>query len=165
MYFVRRGSLEDFTDIANIHFESWGATYLGLLPESYINSKNNLFEKIKMWQELMVHPDVFVWVAYDTNHKNLGFIGYFKNNDNYEITTLYVLPKYQWLGIGTKLMKTSLQDILDSHINPQFCLWVLESNVAAIDFYKKFGFVYTGDSSEECYEGTKITDIKMVRKK
>lgn len=116
-----------------------------------------------MWQELIVHPDVLVWVAYDTNHKNLGFIGYFKNNDNYEITTLYVLPDYHGTGIGTELIKTSLQNILDYNINAQFCLWVLESNVAAIDFYKKFDFVLTGYNSKECYEGSQIIDIKMVR--
>lgn len=165
MYFVRRGNLDDFTDIANMHFESWGAAYLGLLPESYISNKNNLFEKTEMWQALIVHHDVVVWVAHDTNHKSLGFIGYFNKNNSYEITTLYVLPEYQRLGIGTELMKTSLQDILESNINTHFYLWVLESNTAAIDFYKKFDFVYTGDNSEECYEGTKITDIKMVRKK
>ena len=163
MYFVRRANIEDFIDIANIHFESWCAAYLGLLPESYISSKNNLFEKTEMWQELIVHPDVLVWVAYDTNQKTLGFIGYFKNNDNYEITTLYVLPDYQGTGIGTALAKTSLQKILESNINAQFCLWVLESNAAAIDFYKKFDFVLTGDKSEECYEGSQIIDIKMIR--
>jgi len=164
MFFIRKANLEDFADIASIHFKSWHATYLGLLPDSYINNENSLFKKIKMWQELISHPDVIVWIAYDASHNSLGFIGYFIDNDNYEITTLYVLPDFHGLGIGTKLMKTSLQDLLASNSNAYFCLWVLEANVAAINFYKKLGFIYSGEDSQECYEDTQIIDIKMIRK-
>lgn len=164
MFFIRKANLEDFADIASIHFKSWQAAYLGLLPETYINNKNNLFEKTKMWQQLIAHPDVIVWIAYDANHNSLGFIGYFADNNNYEITTLYVLPDYHGLGIGTKLMKMSLQDISESNSNAHFCLWVLDTNVTAINFYKKLGFKYSGEDNQECYEGTQIIDIKMIRK-
>lgn len=164
MFFIRKANLEDFADIASIHFKSWHAAYLNLLPESYLNNENKLLEKTKMWQELIAHPDVIVWIAYDTSNNSLGFIGYFANSDIYEITTLYVLPDYHGLGIGTKLMNTSLQDLLNANINAHFCLWVLETNVAAIDFYKKLGFIFSGENSEECYEGTKIVDIEMIRK-
>lgn len=166
MFFIRKANPEDYADIATIHFKSWHAAYLGLLPASYINinDKNTLCKKKKMWQGLMAHPDVIVWVAYDAHHNNLGFIGYFTNHKDYEITTLYVLPDYQGLGIGTQLMTASLQALLESHINAHFSLWVLEANVAAIDFYQKFGFVANGEKSEECYKSTQIIDIKMVRK-
>lgn len=164
MFFIRKANPEDYADIATIHFKSWHAAYLGLLPASYINDKNTLCKKKRMWQALMAHPDVSVWIAYDAHHNNLGFIGYFTNHKDYEITTLYVLPDYQGLGIGTQLMTASLQALLESHINAHFSLWVLEANVAAIDFYQKFGFVGNGEKSEECYKSTQIIDIKMVRK-
>ncbi|MDN3452107.1 MULTISPECIES: GNAT family N-acetyltransferase [unclassified Psychrobacter] len=164
MFLIRKATPADFQDIANIHFKSWHTTYLDLLPESYVNDKNNLCKKTKMWQGLMTHPDVIVWVAYDTNANNIvGFIGYFADNTHYEITTMYVLPDYHGLGIGTKLMQTSLQTLLDSHINIYVCLWVLENNTPAINFYKKFGFVHNGENSEECYENTRIIDIKLVK--
>lgn len=163
MFFIRKANLEDFKDIASIHFKSWHAAYLNLLPKSYVESQNNLFEKIKMWQEVIAHPHVIVWVAYDANHNNLGFIGYFNNNKCYEITTLYVLPEYQGLGVGTKLMTTSLQAILESNINTSFYLWVLKANINAIHFYEKFGFVYTGENNEEDYKGMQIIDVKMVK--
>ena len=164
MFFTRKATPEDFSDIAHIHFESWQSTYIDLLPESYISSKNDLIEKTEMWQHLMLHPDVIVWVAYDINHNNLGFIGYFANTEYYEITTLYVLSDHQGLGIGTQLMKVSLQAFLESDVNTHVCLWVLKDNVAAMNFYKKFGFVCNGEKSEECYKNTHIVDIKMVRK-
>lgn len=163
MFFIRQACSEDVADIASIHVKSWHAAYVGLLPESYINNKNSLTEKIKMWQQLIVHPNVNVWIAYDVRHHHLGFIGCFAENNNYEITTLYVLPDYQGLGIGSKLMKTSLQDILDATLNARFYLWVLKTNAAAIRFYKKLGFIENGENSEEYYKDTKIVDIKMVR--
>ena len=165
MFFIRKAQSEDFADIANIHFKSWHDAYLGLLPELYINNKNNLNEKIKMWQELINHPDVIIWIAYDANNKSVGFIGYFTKNNSYEITTLYVLSEYHGRGIGTKLMKTSLQAILDFNIDANFCLWVLEDNAPTIHFYKKFGLVCNGKKSEEDYKDTQIVDIKMIRKK
>lgn len=163
MFFIRQACPEDVADIASIHVKSWHAAYVDLLPKSYIDHKNSLSEKTKMWEKLIVHPNVNVWLAYDAHHHHLGFIGYFAENNNYEITTLYVLPDYQGLGIGSTLMKTSLQNILDATLNARFYLWVLATNAAAINFYKKLGFIENGENSEEYYDDIKIVDIKMVR--
>lgn len=164
MFCIRKAHSKDFADIAHIHCKSWHDAYLNLLPKSYINNKNNLSEKTKMWQELINHPDVIIWIAYDANHESLGFIGYFTKNNSYEITTLYVLSEYHGRGIGTELMKRSLQAILSFNINANFYLWVLEDNAPAIHFYKKFGFVCNGEKSEEDYKDTQIVDIKMIKK-
>ena len=48
MFFIRKANPEDYADIANIHFKSWHAAYLDLLPVSYIHDKNNLCNKTKM---------------------------------------------------------------------------------------------------------------------
>ena len=47
--------------------------------------------------------------------------------------------------------------------NPNVSLWVLETNVSAIHFYKKHGFIANGESSTEVYKNNKIVDIKMVK--
>ena len=168
MFSIRQASQEDFSDIANIHFISWNAAYLKLLPESYINKENNLFEKVEMWEKIIAHPDVTVLVAYERSnddydkHNSVGFIGYFNKGSEYEITTLYVLPEYHSLGIGTQLMSTALTSILDATHKPRLYLWVLKDNLSAIHFYKKQGFAAITEISETLYEDTKIVDIKMA---
>lgn len=164
MFSIRKAKLVDYLDIANIHFISWHAAYADLLPPSYIQEKNNLSEKTALWHKLLSHPKVEVWIAYDDSENNLGFIGYFVDDNDYEITTLYVLPEYHRLGVGTALMTTSLQYLSDTNVNAHFCLWVLATNLNAISFYKNFGFIPSGEDSEESYEDNRIVDIKMIKK-
>ncbi len=166
MVSIRKANKNDSLNIANIHFISWGVAYVELLSDAYISQNNNLAAKITLWQEIIAHPDVTIWLAYDSSNENqhsVGFIGYFNQGDNYEITTLYVLPEYHNLGIGSALMNSASKDILDANNNRNLYLWVLETNVSAINFYKKHGFVASGESSEELYEDTKIVDIKMTK--
>ncbi|MGM8900327.1 GNAT family N-acetyltransferase, partial [Psychrobacter sp. 1Y4] len=93
----------------------------------------------------------------------VGFIGYYTQNERYEITTLYILPTYQHQDIGSSLMKASLQDITATNAAARFHLWVLEANTKAINFYEKHGFEQSAEHHEEIYEKTKIIDIKMIR--
>lgn len=163
MFFIRKATQKDASDIANVHFHSWNDAYLDLLPASYINKENQLTKKIAMWEQILPQSTVDVWVAYDEGKKIIGFIGYYSHNNFYEITTLYVLSDYQGQGVGTNLIKMSLETLSKFNANASFYLWVLSNNSSAISFYRKNGFEYSGESSEEQYEDTKIIDIKMIR--
>ena len=169
MVLIRKANRDDCLDIAAIHITSWGTTYAKLLPKSYISQNNNLATKINLWQEISTHPHVTIWIASDNKggERSVGFISYYNKGGDYEITTLYVLSDYHRLGVGTQLMSAALTDILasnhDANGSPNLSLWVLKTNVAAVDFYKKQGFIVSAESCEEIYEGSKIVDIKMVK--
>lgn len=163
MFFIRKADQNDVSDIAHIHFESWNATYSNLLPETYRDKENNLSQKIEMWGKVLPSSGVNAWIAYDAEDTAVGFISYFKKDHECEITTLYLLPQYQNLGIGTKLMDSALIDASQCNSCSILSLWVLKTNLSAISFYKKFGFESDGKCDEELYEDTKITDIRMVK--
>lgn len=163
MFFTRKANQSDVSDIAHIHFESWNATYSNLLPEMYRDKQNNLSQKMQMWEKVLPSSGVNTWIAYDTEDNALGFISYFKKSHECEITTLYLLPQYQNLGIGTKLMNAALIDASQCNSCSSLSLWVLKTNLSAISFYEKFGFQSDGQCDEELYEDTKITDIRMVK--
>ena len=129
---------------------------------SYINEINNLAKKIAMWEQILRQPEVDAWVAQDGD-TIVGFIGYHAQDKRYEITTLYILPTYQYQGIGSALIDTSLQEITTANATARFHLWVLDTNTNAINFYKKHGFKQNAERHEEMYENTKIIDIKMIK--
>ena len=163
MFFTRKATQSDVSDIAHIHFESWNATYSNLLPETYRDKENNLSQKMEMWQKVLAITDVNTWIAYDAEDTTVGFISYFKKDHKCEITTLYLLPQYQNLGIGTKLMDSALIDASQCNSCFSLSLWVLKTNLSAISFYEKFGFESDGKCDEELYEDAKIIDIRMVK--
>ncbi|OLF38681.1 GNAT family N-acetyltransferase [Psychrobacter sp. C 20.9] len=162
MFSIRKAEQKDYSDIAKVHVHSWHDTYLDLLPISYINEMNNLAKKTALWEQILRQPEVEVWVAQDGD-TIVGFIGYYSQNERYEITTLYILPTYQHQGMGSTLMKASLQDIIAANAEARFHLWVLDTNSNAINFYKKHGFEQSAERHEEMYENAKIIDIKMIK--
>ena len=110
----------------------------------------------------MRQPEVEVWVAQDGD-TIAGFIGYYSQNEHYEITTLYILPTYQHQGMCSALMKAPLQEVTAVNAAARFPLWVLDTNINAINFYKKHGLKQSAERHEEIYENTKIIDIKMIK--
>ena len=106
-----------------------------------------------MWEQILRQPEVEVWVAQDGD-TIVGFIGYHSQDERYEITTLYILPTYQYQGVGSALMKVSLQDITAANAAARFHLWVLDTNTKAINFYKKHGFEQSAEHHEEMHENT-----------
>lgn len=163
MFFIRKANQNDISDIAHIHFESWNATYANLLPKAYRDKENNLSQKINMWKKVLPSSGVNTWIACDAEDTAVGFISYFKKDQECEITTLYLLPQYQNLGIGTKLMDAALIDASQCNSCSSLSLWVLKTNLTAISFYEKLGFESDGQCDEELYGDTKIIDIRMVK--
>lgn len=163
MFFIRKANQNDVSDIAHIHFTSWHATYSDLLPQAYRDKENNLSQKVAMWGKIIPSSGVNTWIAYDAENNNVGFISYFTKGHECEITTLYILPQYQNLGLGTKLMNSAIDDIFQHNRCFSLSLWVLKTNLSAVKFYEKFDFRPDGKHHEELYEDTKIIDIRMVK--
>ena len=87
MFFTRKANLNDVSDIAHIHFESWNATYSNLLPQMYRDKENNLSQKMEMWGKVLPSSGVNTWIAYDAKNTTVGFISYFKKDHECAITT------------------------------------------------------------------------------
>lgn len=98
------------------------------------------------------------------NDKVVGFISFGENRENMsdtgEVYALYVLNEYQDKKIGYKLMMRAIQSL--SHYK-QIVLWVLKGNDKAISFYKKVGFVFTGEEKKVML-GSENIELKMIYK-
>lgn len=80
--------------------------------------------------------DYFVLVAYHRKKKKL--VGFCRGSrEHAEIRSLYVLPAYQRLGVGSALLADAIRLIgIENHVSLQ----VVRYNYDAITFYERFGF-------------------------
>ena len=58
-----------------------------------------------------------------------------------------MLPKYTGQGLGTRLL-SHVEDIAAERESPGLVLWVLEKNLPAIGFYRRYSFVFSGYSKK-----------------
>ena len=161
---IVKAAQKDAADIAQIHVTSWQVTYADLLPKDDVSQDNSLAQKQQMWPSIIDHPSVDVWLAKNAQGLSVGFISICITKTGYDITTLYVLPEYQGLGVGTLLMQTALAHIKQIDRQAPVYLWVLKTNMAAIGFYQTVGFICTDETVEETHGAAQIIDIKMVKK-
>ncbi|MEI7480486.1 MAG: GNAT family N-acetyltransferase [bacterium] len=89
--------------------------------------------------------------------KIAGFVYIEKGEEKNILQAAFVLPQFQGKGIATKLWN-NVKDFLNPKVDTY--LDVISSNTNAINFYKKIGFVETGEVSA----GRLLPEMKMVLK-
>ena len=176
---VRRATEADAAGIAQVHVQSWRATYPGILPATEIE-RHTLVRRAGLWARALQAPahGVFVAVAVDetgtdeaSTGKVHGFasIGAFRvepaGSDGQgegagegELNALYLLPAAQKQGTGRLLFDAGVHALREAGFVAMRC-WVLQGN-PAIAFYERLGGVrvasktFTVDGvavEEHCY--------------
>jgi len=79
----------------------------------------------------------------EENGKVVGYMGMWKILDEGHITNVAVLPEYRNRGIASMLIKKMIDICICSEIK-NMTLEARESNMTAINLYKKFGFFSVG---------------------
>lgn len=151
MTMIRNATVSDASRIAEILIFNKRMYY-----RTIFNNDKVSFGEMQVYplaKEYVENPDKLrnIWV-YDDE-----FVKGMLRMDGTEISELYVDPFFQNQGIGSKLMEYAIKQKNGN------CLWVLEKNVKAIRFYKKQGFVFTGERRFE--KGTTVTVIQMKQKR
>lgn len=99
------------------------------------------------WSEAMFSEEIKGHYAYilkiDENKEIIGYLCGWKLLDEFTITNIGILQKFQRMGFGTKLVKFIISKLLYEKCFI-FTLEVRESNLKAIRLYEKFGFEHTG---------------------
>lgn len=117
------------------------------------------------WSEILVNELSNMWIVSDGN-KIVGSSTYAPaRNEEYsgwgEIISIYLLPSYFHRGIGTKLLRASMNE-LSSMGHSNIYLWVLEDNHLARQFYEKNGFKFNGDRLQSVIGGKTLNEIRYV---
>ncbi|HDD44323.1 MAG TPA: ribosomal-protein-alanine N-acetyltransferase [Candidatus Desulfofervidus auxilii] len=100
-------------------------------------SKEAFYEELK-------HDYSYLWIAKNTNTQEIGgFICFWIIWGEMHILNLAVKPELQGKGIGSLLLKRTLEFAEKNEVE-WIRLEVRSSNLKAISFYKKFGFKKIG---------------------
>ncbi len=143
---IRRATLSDCNNLAALSIQVWLSAYardgINAAISDYVLTTFNQQHFVK----LLDQEHYQMYVATEKEHL-LGFIAlnlcsHFKTSEHgFEIDTFYVQGRQQGKGIGRHL----LQHIATEH-QAKYWLSTWSHNVEAINFYRRFGFKYIGQS-------------------
>lgn len=151
---IRKALLSDVEKIGIFHYETFKETYKGLLSEKLLSNLN--LDKIILSKKSRLED---IYIA-EIESEVIAFILFSKKsryNVNYsEIEAIYVGKNYRSNKVGQELV-----ELVDKELNKSILVYVLKNNVRAIKFYKKMGFVLTGNERKE----GEIETFEMLKEK
>lgn len=145
---IRQATEADIPDIAKIHVAGWQGAYGGIVDQGYLDDFT-VEMRIPKWKERFDSGESNALIAYIDN-KAVGFVdfgplrtppaGMSKIRPLYssEIYALYLMPECFRQGIGTSLMKASVEKLKEQK-HQSLCLWVLKDNKRSCAFYDAMG--------------------------
>jgi ribosomal-protein-alanine N-acetyltransferase len=119
---MRYDDLDQITEIEKICFS---------LPWSKASFEKELQNELAYYQ------------CAEENGKIMGYMGMWRILDECHITNVAVLPEYRKMGIASSLINKMVEICKCSEIQTM-TLEVRESNLPAINLYRKFGFISAG---------------------
>ena len=141
---IRPASPKDAFDIATINVLGWQKGYKGLLPDEILDGMKVSEKRIDRTKEIISNAEIYLVAENESGV--VGFLtgGKTRNKDipyTYEIYVFYVHPDYWRGGIGTALMQAFKEKIHGA----DFCVYMLDGNKRALNFYQKMGGIRSPD--------------------
>ncbi|CAH0307595.1 hypothetical protein SRABI96_04847 [Peribacillus sp. Bi96] len=138
---IREATAADAEEIAKVHVDCWRTTYKNIIPSDFLDKLS--YEKRKdLWLKNISKDENYVFVAENKDGKIVGFADGGKRetnkvNNSGDLTSIYVLEKFQRMGLGKKLIKELFLKFEELGFNTIF-VEVLEDNISRF-FYEAFG--------------------------
>jgi L-amino acid N-acyltransferase YncA len=165
---VRLATRHDLDAIAEVHVRSWQETYVGQVPQDYLDSLS-VDQRRQTWTNTYDRADdrAAIFVLVDDGAV-VGFAHVCPSRDPDaaagagEVTSIY-LRRSQWgRGGGRALMAGALDGLAERGF-AEAILWVLETNAPARRFYETTGWAGDGTEKLEAIGTTRVTEVRYRR--
>ena len=141
---IRFATPDDLEQISQIAHVTWNKTYSGTIGAE---NRKEFLDRAYTPENLATAIDVpghWFYLA-ELDNEIIGF-GHFlqryhRTQPRAELVRLYVLPDYQSLGVGRRILKTGFAALAEAGIE-QCVVSVQETNKLARKFYERHGFEY-----------------------
>lgn len=145
----RKARIDDYEGIYYVSCYSWDETYRGFMPDEYLDDRIDNFTerslKTKAYLEkLNKDGDLDKYLVCEVDGEIVGICQYSKSqNNNYQdsglLGALYVLKKYQKLGIGKELFRLAVDGIINLGYKSVYLECLTGNN--SINFYTNYSGV------------------------
>jgi ribosomal protein S18 acetylase RimI-like enzyme len=148
---VRLAVTQDAVGIRNVAQRTWDDTYVGIiLPETQESHLARWYTPAAL-EEAMGRSESWFYVAV-VQGEVIGFAQFMmREGGRGELTRIYVLPEWQRLGVGSRLLREGLA-ALSTHGAEEAFVHVEKANAKGIRFYERRGFHQVRELSVELPE-------------
>ena len=141
--FLRRAEIKDVVGITRVHIQTWRTTYKDIIPDKIIQGMSYRVRD-ENWSQMlkeMIKNEIY-YIAENENGEIIGFAvgGLERSGDptyKGELMGIYILKKYQDIGIGRALVKIIVSELLKLGVN-NMLVWVFKDNPYKT-FYERLG--------------------------
>ena len=155
---VRRATSDDARAIAEVHVDTWRATYTDVMPKSVLDGLD-VTTRERGWRRFIERGDA-VFVA-ERDGRVVGFVNVGPCSDDAvgELYAIYVRPEAWGTGAGLALMNAAVERLARDW--DEAVLWVAEENPRARRFYELCGWRADGGRKiDEPAPGAVVAEIR-----
>ena len=158
---IRKASIEDIENIAELYISNWKETYKDMLSSDYLDQLNVQYG-IEKWSEFLEKDEHWIYVAYDGD----DFLGFGACSPDSEIEgclymdSLHICPESQGKGLGTKTTQRIREYALESGYT-RMSVCIVRGNDGARDLYLKLGAKHYSYFTDD-FDGTKSNSEKLL---
>jgi L-amino acid N-acyltransferase YncA len=164
---VRRATAVDVPAIAEVHVCSWHESYVGQVPQSYLDGLA-VEDRTRTWHEWTAraewpNPDLLVLV--DDDDVVVGFASVSASHDRDaatstgEVAAIYTRQRVWGRGWGRALMDAAIARLRQAGYGDA-TLWVLDTNHRARRFYQQGGWCWDGTTKSDVIGGRNVTELR-----
>lgn len=154
---VSKSNLEQIRDLAH---QVWPQTYASILSDRQIEyMMDMMYSNDSLLKDF---ENGILFYLFEYNQQNIGFTGIelnYNNLNQLHIHKIYVLPDFQFMGLGKKAM-IQIQELAENHDINSISLNVNRNNLAK-NFYLKMGYFIEKEVDIEIGESFLMQDYVM----
>jgi GNAT superfamily N-acetyltransferase len=164
---IRLATAADAAAIADVHVDSWGHAYRGLIDDAYLDAFiAGRAARAERWATILAEQPAAdrTWLAL-RDGRVIGFCGTGPGVDEDaapgtgQVFALYLAPSIEGQGVGRRLFAHAVADLRGRGFGP-LTLWVLRENERARRFYAAAGWTPDGAEKVEERPGVRLAEVR-----
>jgi len=138
---IRNWTKEDFSIVKNILLVTWKNTYTFIPEEDILTHFEKHYSEDRLIE--ILNDPFSEGIIAEVNSVPAGWLKLFEDhiNKKFFVSSLYVLPEYQGVGLGKKLLNESYRIAKEKQFSKVW-LGVMKQNVKSLEWYQNLGFIF-----------------------